>query len=171
MLGLEGEEIHQSSSGWSPVFVEDNLGVMSIGFMLQGADDPVIWRGPRKNGLIKQFLRDVDWGELDYLVIDSPPGHTHTPTPPPPPPFPPSLGRVSWDDSNLPSAAYLSIISVAFLPPVGHNIFPMSRIPQQTSEIRHSVVSACVQGLQLTCIAHPFFCGDVGDCLPRSQTM
>lgn len=74
MLGLEGEEIHQSSSGWSPVFVEDNLGVMSIGFMLQGADDPVIWRGPRKNGLIKQFLRDVDWGELDYLVIDSPPG-------------------------------------------------------------------------------------------------
>ncbi len=92
MLGLEGEEIHQSGAGWSPVFVEDNLGVMSIGFMLQGADDPVIWRGPRKNGLIKQFLRDVDWGELDYLVIDSPPGEmtrsheafllTHVPPPP-----------------------------------------------------------------------------------------
>lgn len=42
--------------------------------MLPNADDPVIWRGPRKNGLIKQFMKDVHWGELDYLVIDSPPG-------------------------------------------------------------------------------------------------
>ena len=68
MLGLEGEEVHQSSGGWSPVFVSDNLGVMSIGFMLSNPDDAVIWRGPRKNGLIKQFLKDVDWGQLDYLV-------------------------------------------------------------------------------------------------------
>jgi Mrp family chromosome partitioning ATPase len=75
MLGLEGEEIHQSASGWSPVYVEDNLGVMSIGFMLPDKDDAVIWRGPRKNALIKQFLKDVHWGEsLDYLIIDSPPG-------------------------------------------------------------------------------------------------
>jgi hypothetical protein len=42
--------------------VEDNLGVMSIGFMLPDPDEAVIWRGPRKNGLIKQFLRDVHWG-------------------------------------------------------------------------------------------------------------
>lgn len=42
--------------------------------MLPNADDPVIWRGPRKNGLIKQFMKDVHWGEIDYLVIDSPPG-------------------------------------------------------------------------------------------------
>ncbi|CAG9463608.1 unnamed protein product [Pedinophyceae sp. YPF-701] len=74
MLGLEGEEIHQSASGWSPVYVDDNLGVMSIGFMLGNPDDAVIWRGPRKNGLIKQFMKDVDWGDLDYLVIDAPPG-------------------------------------------------------------------------------------------------
>ncbi|KAL4858294.1 Cytosolic Fe-S cluster assembly factor [Chlorella vulgaris] len=74
MLGLEGEEIHQSGAGWSPVYVQENLGVMSIGFMLPNADDPVIWRGPRKNGLIKQFLKDVHWGDCDYLVIDSPPG-------------------------------------------------------------------------------------------------
>jgi hypothetical protein len=40
----------QSATGWSPVYVEDNLGVMSIGFMLQNPDDAVIWRGPRKNG-------------------------------------------------------------------------------------------------------------------------
>lgn len=74
MLGLEGEEIHQSNAGWSPVYVEDNLGVMSIGFMLQNPDDAVIWRGPRKNALIKQFLKDVDWGNIDYLVVDAPPG-------------------------------------------------------------------------------------------------
>jgi Mrp family chromosome partitioning ATPase len=53
MMGLEGQEVHQSNDGWSPVYVEDNLAVMSIGFMLSGKDEPVIWRGPRKNGLIK----------------------------------------------------------------------------------------------------------------------
>ena len=37
-------------------------------------DDAVIWRGPKKNGLIKQFLRDVDWGEQDFLLVDTPPG-------------------------------------------------------------------------------------------------
>jgi len=74
MCGLVGQEVHQSASGWSPVYVNDNLAVMSIGFMLPTADDAVIWRGPRKNGLIKQFLTDVEWGELDYLIIDTPPG-------------------------------------------------------------------------------------------------
>ncbi|KAJ8251104.1 hypothetical protein GJAV_G00217290 [Gymnothorax javanicus] len=74
ILGLEGEQVHQSGSGWSPVYVEDNLSVMSIGFLLSSPDDAVIWRGPKKNGMIKQFLRDVDWGELDYLIVDTPPG-------------------------------------------------------------------------------------------------
>ncbi|XP_062444300.1 cytosolic Fe-S cluster assembly factor NUBP1 isoform X2 [Rhea pennata] len=74
MMGLEGEQVHQSGSGWSPVYVEENLGVMSVGFLLSSPDDAVIWRGPKKNGLIKQFLRDVDWGEIDYLIIDTPPG-------------------------------------------------------------------------------------------------
>jgi len=74
MLGIEGEEIHQSNMGWSPVYVQDNLGVMSIQFMLQSPDEAVVWRGPRKNGLIKQFMKDVHWGDLDYLVIDTPPG-------------------------------------------------------------------------------------------------
>lgn len=74
MLGLVGHEVHQSASGWSPVYVEDNLGVMSIGFMLPSKDDAIIWRGPRKNGLIKQFLTDVNWNELDYLIVDTPPG-------------------------------------------------------------------------------------------------
>uniref|UniRef100_A0A5F5PMY0 Cytosolic Fe-S cluster assembly factor NUBP1 n=1 Tax=Equus caballus TaxID=9796 RepID=A0A5F5PMY0_HORSE len=63
IMGLEGEQ-----------FLEDNLGVMSVGFLLSSPDDAVIWRGPKKNGMIKQFLRDVDWGEVDYLVVDTPPG-------------------------------------------------------------------------------------------------
>jgi Mrp family chromosome partitioning ATPase len=75
MLGAEGESIHQSNSGWSPVYVGDNLGLMSISFMLPDEDSAVIWRGAKKNGLIKQFLKDVNWGEgLDYMIVDTPPG-------------------------------------------------------------------------------------------------
>ncbi|KAF2764924.1 P-loop containing nucleoside triphosphate hydrolase protein [Teratosphaeria nubilosa] len=74
MMGVENETIHVSSTGWEPVWVSDNLGVMSVQFMLPNRDDAVIWRGPKKNGLIKQFLKDVEWGEMDYLVVDTPPG-------------------------------------------------------------------------------------------------
>ncbi|EGG25080.1 nucleotide binding protein 1 [Cavenderia fasciculata] len=74
IMGLEGEQIHTSSQGWDPVYVEDNLAVMSVGFLLEDEDEAVIWRGPKKNGLIKQFLKDVNWGELDYLIVDTPPG-------------------------------------------------------------------------------------------------
>lgn len=74
MMGVEAETIHVSGTGWSPVWVSDNLGVMSIQFMLPNRDDAVIWRGPKKNGLIKQFLKDVEWGDLDFLLVDTPPG-------------------------------------------------------------------------------------------------
>ncbi|GAB5356889.1 hypothetical protein AAMO2058_000327200 [Amorphochlora amoebiformis] len=74
MMGVEDEEVHKSGSGWSPVMADDNLAVMSVGFMLQKKTDAIIWRGPRKTGLIKQFLTDVDWGKLDFLVVDAPPG-------------------------------------------------------------------------------------------------
>ncbi|XP_071521969.1 cytosolic Fe-S cluster assembly factor nubp1 [Panulirus ornatus] len=74
VLGAEEEKVHSSGTGWSPVYVAENLAVMSIGFLLNSADDAVIWRGPKKNGMIKQFLRDVDWGSLDFLVVDTPPG-------------------------------------------------------------------------------------------------
>ncbi|CAK7212549.1 cytosolic Fe-S cluster assembly factor nbp35 [Sporothrix bragantina] len=74
MMGVEEETIHVSSAGWSPVWVTDNLGVMSIQFMLPNRDDAIIWRGAKKNGLIKQFLKDVDWGDLDFLLVDTPPG-------------------------------------------------------------------------------------------------
>lgn len=74
IFGITNEQIHTSSTGWSPVYVQDNLGVMSVGLMLPSSRDAVMWRGPKKNGLISQFLKDVDWGNLDWLVIDTPPG-------------------------------------------------------------------------------------------------
>ncbi|MBE7179699.1 MAG: Mrp/NBP35 family ATP-binding protein [Terriglobus roseus] len=74
MLGVEDESIHVSGEGWSPVWVSDNLCTMSVQFMLPHRDDAVIWRGAKKNGLIKRFLRDVAWGALDYLLVDTPPG-------------------------------------------------------------------------------------------------
>ncbi|KAH7702667.1 Protein NUBP-1, partial [Aphelenchoides avenae] len=74
MFGCEGESVHTSVAGWTPIYVKDNLAVMSIAFLLDNRDDAIIWRGPRKNALIKQFLKDVDWGHVDYLLIDTPPG-------------------------------------------------------------------------------------------------
>lgn len=74
MLGLTAEQIHVSSSGWSPVYATDNLACMSIQFMLPNRDSAVIWRGPKKNGLLKQFLKDVEWGSQDYMIVDTPPG-------------------------------------------------------------------------------------------------
>ncbi|CAI6274775.1 unnamed protein product [Periconia digitata] len=74
MLGVEDETIHVSGEGWEPVWVLDNLGVMSVQFMLPNRDDAVIWRGAKKNGLIKKFLSEVRWGDTDVLVVDTPPG-------------------------------------------------------------------------------------------------
>jgi len=73
MLRLERSPVQVEGGSIVPVEV-GRLKVMSIGFLLRGRDDAVIWRGPMKMGVIKQFLKDVAWGELDYLVIDSPPG-------------------------------------------------------------------------------------------------
>ena len=74
MLGCADEVVHESNSGWTPVYVTDNLATMSIQFMLPEDDSAVIWRSSKKNQLIKKFLKDVDWDALDYLVIDTPPG-------------------------------------------------------------------------------------------------
>ncbi len=74
IFNLEDEKLITIGDSLMPVKVSENLKVMSIGFMLRHKDDPVIWRGPRKYHMIKQFIMDVQWGELDYLIIDSPPG-------------------------------------------------------------------------------------------------
>ena len=57
-----------------PVIINDNLKIMSISFLLENNDQPIIWRGPMKNGALIQFLDEVEWGDLDYLIIDLPPG-------------------------------------------------------------------------------------------------
>jgi len=74
VLNLEGASLQADGETLLPVEVSENLKVMSIGFLLPNNDDAVIWRGPRKYHMIKQFLKDVNWGELDFLIIDSPPG-------------------------------------------------------------------------------------------------
>ncbi|XP_071797886.1 cytosolic Fe-S cluster assembly factor NUBP2-like [Asterias amurensis] len=76
MLNVQGSDVHQCSQGWVPVYAdrEQRLSVMSIGFLLSSNDEAVVWRGPKKNAMIKQFLSDVFWNDLDYLIIDTPPG-------------------------------------------------------------------------------------------------
>ena len=74
IMGADGEQIHESSTGWTPVYLRENLSLISMSFLLPTPDTPIIWRGPKKNGMIKQFIKDVDWDELDFLVIDTPPG-------------------------------------------------------------------------------------------------
>ncbi|KAJ6245925.1 nucleotide-binding protein nbp35 [Anaeramoeba flamelloides] len=75
IMGAVEQKILQTEKGWSPVYLdfEKKLGLISIGFLIS-KKDAVIWRGPRKHVMIKQFLQDVNWGELDYLIIDTPPG-------------------------------------------------------------------------------------------------
>jgi len=73
MLGLERAPISGNEGELIPIEVR-GLKVISIGFFLRNQDDAVIWRGPLKMSAIRQFLTDVAWGELDFLVIDSPPG-------------------------------------------------------------------------------------------------
>ncbi len=74
MLGVENASLKQTPQGILPVKVRENLEVISIEFMLPSKGSPVIWRGPKKTGAIRQFLSDVSWGKLDVLVIDNPPG-------------------------------------------------------------------------------------------------
>ena len=74
MLGIEDEKLSGSDGHIEPVPVSKNLKVVSMAFLLQSRDTPVIWRGPMKMQAIRQFLGEVEWGELDYLVADLPPG-------------------------------------------------------------------------------------------------
>jgi len=74
MLGIENSRVEGNSDGIEPVSLFPNFKVMSIALLGHDVDQPFIWRGPRKGGVIKQFLSDVNWGDLDYLIIDAPPG-------------------------------------------------------------------------------------------------
>ncbi|MCE5266002.1 MAG: P-loop NTPase [Deltaproteobacteria bacterium] len=75
LLHLQGELLKSHDDGGiMPLVTEDGLRVISLGFALGSSDEAVIWRGPMKMGVIKQLLADTQWGELDYLVVDFPPG-------------------------------------------------------------------------------------------------
>lgn len=84
MFAIEDAKITQAPGGWLPVAVHKSietemgrlgaLHVMSIGFLLRNRGDAVVWRGPKKTAMVRQFLSDVQWGSLDYLLIDTPPG-------------------------------------------------------------------------------------------------
>lgn len=74
LLSLKGNPPHIEENYIDPVPWSKNLFVMSLGFLIPSEKEAVIWRGPIKMGLIKQFLRDVAWGDLDFLVVDCPPG-------------------------------------------------------------------------------------------------
>ena len=74
MLGIEGERLKAAGSGIEPVRIMRDLKAMSLALMTKDDDQPIIWRGPLKMITIKQLLADVNWGELDHLIIDSPPG-------------------------------------------------------------------------------------------------
>lgn len=73
LLGLEGGTLPSGEDGLLPAEL-GNLKIMSLGLLLPNRDDAVIWRGPMKMGVIRQFIQEVAWGDLDYLIIDSPPG-------------------------------------------------------------------------------------------------
>ncbi len=74
VLGLEGARVKSDGQTLYPVEPQPGLKVISIGFLLQDDRQPVIWRGPLKGSLLRQFLGDVDWGALDFLIVDNPPG-------------------------------------------------------------------------------------------------
>ncbi|KAK2807111.1 cytosolic Fe-S cluster assembly factor cfd1 [Onygenales sp. PD_10] len=102
LVGLENAKITQAPGGWVPVSVHEEgvigpttditdattgadnndgggrkrgfLRCMSLGFLLRSRGDAVIWRGPKKTAMVRQFLTDVLWGEMDYLLVDTPPG-------------------------------------------------------------------------------------------------
>ncbi len=74
MLGVRGQVLTADDEGIIPVNGPFGIKVVSIDFLLPKDDTPVVWRGAIKHTAIKQFLGDVKWGELDYLIIDMPPG-------------------------------------------------------------------------------------------------
>lgn len=75
ILGVEGRPLQGDKDGTMvPLEVYKNLSVVSVGNLLENQDQPVIWRGPMKHSIMRHFLADVAWGDLDFLIVDLPPG-------------------------------------------------------------------------------------------------
>lgn len=74
LLGVENKKATSTENMLHPVITDDGIKVMSLNLLIENEEEPVLWRGPIISGMVKQFWTDVIWGELDYLVIDMPPG-------------------------------------------------------------------------------------------------
>lgn len=74
MLGIQGRRLETTSQGLEPVEAMENLKVVSMALLSENADEPIVWRGPAKHKLIRRFSTGVNWGELDLLIVDLPPG-------------------------------------------------------------------------------------------------
>lgn len=74
MLGFEGQKLTGSNGQIKPIQARENLVAVSMASLIESPDTPLVWRGPLKGVAIKQFLAEVNWGKLDFLIIDSPPG-------------------------------------------------------------------------------------------------
>ncbi|MGD0819800.1 MAG: Mrp/NBP35 family ATP-binding protein [Desulfomonilia bacterium] len=75
ILGVENQTLKGDKDGdMLPVEAYKNLKVVSVGNLLENQDQPIIWRGPMKHSIMMHFLKDVNWGELDFLIVDLPPG-------------------------------------------------------------------------------------------------
>ena len=79
MMGLDGRRLNVESGRIHPAQGHLGVKVISMAFLLEDEDSPVVWRGPIKLGAIQQFIGDVEWGQLDYLIIDFPPGTSDEP--------------------------------------------------------------------------------------------
>lgn len=74
MFGVQGEAYGNAEGMILPVETKEGIRLISISFLMENPQDPVIWRGPVIGGAVRQFWTDVVWGDLDYLLIDMPPG-------------------------------------------------------------------------------------------------
>ncbi|MCF6462369.1 Mrp/NBP35 family ATP-binding protein [Clostridium sp. Cult1] len=74
LFQIEGERAVANNDGIIPITTEDGIKIMSLNLLMEEEDKPVIWRGPIVSSIVQQFWTDVLWGELDYLIIDMPPG-------------------------------------------------------------------------------------------------
>lgn len=79
MFGTRGQPTKSASGGIEPLRSKSGIKVMSMNMFLEKESDPVVWRGPMISSAIKQFYSDVDWGQLDYLLVDLPPGTSDAP--------------------------------------------------------------------------------------------
>ncbi|KAH8614522.1 NUBPL iron transfer P loop NTPase AAA domain [Trypanosoma vivax] len=74
LAGVRGEDAHRSAAGIEPVMIDDSVCMISMHYLLESKNEAVLLRGPRKNGVVKMFFKDVVWGGIDIMLIDTPPG-------------------------------------------------------------------------------------------------